>query len=624
MTILQTDTKAHLSTLRDNFENLTLRDDIVVNAARIALDELPLDSEGLPKFTPNDVKQRIVDLTSEQFETANTLRSVKGRGSYSPPEGLVAAQIALILTRLHRVITIIPDEQRRGEDNGLLGVYQFEGGRKGTYATTTKALRAVAAQYAPAMDKRAWADVEVQLRDRAPEYPQFTSRDVVPMGNGLFDYSTGALSPFDPEHVVLHKAAVAMRKDATNVTYYRAHNPEGEGASHDIDVTEVAEYRAKGWLVTEWDFDSWLSDLFSGYDEPKAMETVVLQTIGAALRLYVSWSKAALYTSESGNNAKGTIIHMIRAMVGKSISLSLAQFSGFDLSALLEGGPILNDENDVGGYLSTTAALKATITNDRQYIDVKSRPGVSHRHFGFMIQCLNEKPKFRDRSNSLLRRFLVIPFKKSFTGRELSYIKNEYLVREEVLEYVAKRVLLELPEYYQLSIPAECAAALDDLAENNDPVRQFWNELEQLFVWDFLPFTFLYDVYKAWLPANNPKGSQLGKNIFMTELRQVVEGSELWVCRGPKHRSRPGSMMDAPEPLIEHYRLEGWMANGYGDPDLARRHGKPLAQNYTGLVRRDGAPSASALRAEYGGSGVDSRGMLTLPDLASPPVRYSH
>lgn len=249
---------------------------------------------------------------------------------------------------------------------------------------------------------------------------------------------------------------------------------------------------------------------------------------------------------------------------------------------------------------------------------------MSHRHYGFMIQCLNERPKFRDRSKSLLRRFLVIPFKKSFTGHELTYIKNEHLVRPEVLEYVAKRVLLDLPEYYQLSNPAECAAALDDLAENNDPVRQFWNELESLFVWDLLPFTFLYDMYKAWLPTNNPKGSALGKNMFTAELIQVVEGSELWAYGGRGHRTRPGSMMDSPEPLIEHYRLNDWRALGYPDLALAKRHGMPLAQNYAGLARRDGAPSASALRANYGGSGVDSRGMFALPDLASPLVPFGH
>lgn len=34
--------------------------------------------------------------------------------------------------------------------------------------------------------------------------------------------------------------------------------------------------------------------------------------------------------------------------------------------------------------------------------------------------------------------------------------------------------------------------------EFNDPVRQFMSEIMPQLQWDFVPFTFLYDLYKEW------------------------------------------------------------------------------------------------------------------------------
>ena len=44
-----------------------------------------------------------------------------------------------------------------------------------------------------------------------------------------------------------------------------------------------------------------------------------------------------------------------------------------------------------------------------------------------MIQCLNDAPKFRDKTDSMLRRIIFVPFDKCFTGRERKYIKEDYL-----------------------------------------------------------------------------------------------------------------------------------------------------------------------------------------------------
>ena len=151
---------------------------------------------------------------------------------------------------------------------------------------------------------------------------------------------------------------------------------------------------------------------------------------------------------------------------------------------------------------------------------------------------------------------------KCFTGIEKPYIKNEYLHRKDVLEYVLKRVL-EM-NYYKLSEPESCMKALSEYKEFNDPTRQFWAELKDEFQWNLLPFDFLYDLYKSWNVMNNPSGKPLGKSSFVNDLLQVIRQDNDWRCDDKNKQIRVGkNKMNCPEPLIIKYNLKDWMNPTY-------------------------------------------------------------
>ena len=71
----------------------------------------------------------------------------------------------------------------------------------------------------------------------------------------------------------------------------------------------------------------------------------------------------------------------------------------------------------------------------------KFKAPIAFQFKGFMVQCINGMPKVKDKSNSFYRRQLVVPFLKNFQGAERRYIKDEYLARKDVLEYILWRVL---------------------------------------------------------------------------------------------------------------------------------------------------------------------------------------
>jgi putative DNA primase/helicase len=141
-------------------------------------------------------------------------------------------------------------------------------------------------------------------------------------------------------------------------------------------------------------------------------------------------------------------------------------------------------------------------------------------------------------------------------------------------------------QYTTLSEPAVCRAELDTFREVNDPRILFWREFEDQFVWDLLPFAFIYDLWKAWSLKNNPDGRPGSQHSLTSFLRNHLAGSAGWDHMGNKSL-RPLRRMSIPEPLIVEYDLKDWTNRSYAGAEVNKRAVPfPLKTNYSGLVRR--------------------------------------
>ena len=196
-----------------------------------------------------------------------------------------------------------------------------------------------------------------------------------------------------------------------------------------------------------------------------------------------------------------------------------------------------------------------------------------------MVQCLNETPRIKDKSDSFFRRQIYIPMDKCFTGVERKYIKNEYIHREDVLEYVMFRVLNM--NYYSLSEPERCKTALDEFKMANDPIRTFWDEFRSEFVWDVLPNKFLYALYKSWYEKYNESGKPLNLVNFKDALKNITKDDELWQFKVGQNLSDSKAEMSKPELLIIEYKLTDYMSSTYRgiNPDRLAEYDK-IASHY--------------------------------------------
>lgn len=512
--------------------------------------------------SPADVEGDILDNLKSAFDLENTVKAKNEK--WKIMDKLIPVQVAIITVTLHPVILIDmingAGERSTSVNTSPLAIYQYDGEDEGIYVFDEGIFEDIGNQYCYGMNAYEQREYFRHLRRLAPRKQRCDNRDLIPVNNGIFDYKSKCLMPFSPEYVFTSKARVNYNPMARNVVI---HNPD-DG--------------------TDWDVESWMNELS---DDPEIVH-LLWQIMGAIIRPNVSWDKSAWFYSESGSNGKGSLCALYRAVCGKGtcVSVPLSDFSqDFKLEPLLHASAIIVDENDVGTYIDKAANLKSVVTHDVLSVNRKHQSVISVQFKGFMVQCLNSMPKVKDHSDSFYRRQLFVPFTKCFTGIERRYIKDDYIHRKDVLEYVVYKVLNM--NYYELDTPKACQDALNEYKEFNDPVRQFMSEIMHQLVWDVVPFTFLYDLYRAWYVKNaggkgEVKGSQTFKKEFLIRLKEYPD----WIFEGKDKVYKPSQKMDKAEPLIAEYDLREWMnPNAMGSHDIEKRCHPVLKSGYNGIVR---------------------------------------
>ena len=532
----------------------------------VTLDYLQNDINTAQPPSPETIEQELLNKTQNRIELENAGITERSR-KLKIPSTLSFMQIAEIISTLYPVYRLYCIDDNSDSDCDLLAIYQDDGENKGVYSTSEDYFRRLMYRFNYQMTSNEFKETIMALRNKVPRRQRCDDPDLIAVNNGIFNYKTKTLQPFSPDYIFLSKSHVDYNPSAQNITI---HNTE-DG--------------------TDWNVEEWLHEL----TDDAEITTLLWEILGAIIRPNVRWNKSAWLYSETGNNGKGTLCELMRNLCGKGAyaSISIADFSkDFMLEPLIRASAVIVDENDVGKFIDSAGNLKSAITNDVMQINRKFKNPINYRFCGFMVQCLNEFPRIRDKSDSFYRRQLFVPFNKCFTGIERKYIKQDYLNRKEVLEYVLYKVLHM--DYYTLSEPEACKRVLKEYKEFNDPIRQFWEEMADNFVWDFLPFSFLYDLYLQWFRKNVPSGSPQGRNTFINDLLNTIAQDSDWYCNDKTTTVRVGNDMSKPEPMIIEYNLNSWKNPSYHGNDENKIATPAAKLKYRGIKRYDKTAAAAA------------------------------
>lgn len=483
-------------------------------------------------LTPMQVENHLINNVNSTLLHINKEHGLKGARAYSPIKTLPPIVIAECILRRD-----LPHTGLLGESasTAALVTYCEEGPDEGLYVPAERLVRTLAREYNYSISPSELNAVIELIKDSVPLLTPSEDGDVVALANGLFDLRTKELRSFTPEVVLTSKASVAFNEDATTCP-----------------------------VIDDWDVDEWIRELANDDSE---VEQLFWQIIAALFRPGHAFNKAVLLYSPTGSNGKGTFLELLRNLVGaeRVATLSISDFGNpFLPETLRHAFCVLSDEGEVGDFLRRSGVFKAWITHDWIRLNVKYGSMSDIKGRGLCVFCVNELPSSKDKSESFYRRFVAIPFFKRYIGaEENTAIKNDYVKRREVLEYVAKKALM-MPLFDAFVTPDACSDLLEDIRVENDPVLQFAEEFLPQFRWDLLPWKFVYAVYAAWMRKEVPSGHPVSAREFNKRMTSYVEANPAcgWTVPvgedGKQKTIRTHNKILGEEPLAVEYDLSDW------------------------------------------------------------------
>ena len=463
--------------------------------------------------------------------------------------------VLLILT----FVPIVRLNLNEGDQTNNLALFNYFEQHAGTYQFDTAYFDELVLTINPNANATIFNMCRTILKTFAPEETEQKRKDLVVVGNGIYNKETKTLEPFRPDYVTTTKIATNYNPNAQLTTIT---NPDG----------------------TTWDIESWLKDLAGNISNNYDDDTYKLfwEIIASVVNPDQVNAKAIFFYSSVGNNGKGTFGQLLKNLVGQKnySSLPIPAFKHEFMKEQLLGKTLnIADENPVDIYVDDVQDFKAMITGDDIMINRKHEKPIVAQVKAINIQMLNGLPKTRDKSDSFYRRLIIVPFSYSFTNNgERPYIKHDYMYRTEVLEYVLKRAL-ELDPFSEFTVPSRSEVALNQYKEDNNSTVEFWNCFENEFKWDFLPSDFLYKLYVAWFKDEHgtERGSCFSKKTFLNHLENHLKTNNSWDFRATyttcPNALRINGRMDADEPLITEYKLTDFYNPDYkgSDPELKRK-----------------------------------------------------
>lgn len=511
------------------------RTELLSEATKIALSMI----SGNPSLTRAERSHIVYTETVQLIAQENLNLPKEVRHHF--PRSVTTSQVAELIRETEPIYNIRCADMR-GSNGRILALYVDTGFENGLYTTDEYTIRNMIREYNDQFSPREINDIYTILQDTCKTVNRCTNPDLIAVNNGIFDFRNKTLLPFSKDCVFLSKSHVNYNPNAYNVNLF---NPNDNST---------------------WDIESWMLEIAN--DDAEVVQ-LLWEILSAIVRPFVRWNKMAMFYSNKGNNGKGTLCTLMRNLVGETscASIPLSDFcKEFLLEPLLHASAIIVDENDVGDFIDKSGNLKAVITGDPVQINRKFKTPISFSFHGMIVQCINELPRIRDKSDSLHRRMLFVPFFKCFTGMERKYIKEEYLYRQDVLEYVLYRVLHMT--HYQLSTPACCDSCLNEYKENNDSLLVFLDEILPECKWDMLPFQFLYDLYVAWHSENMPSNKVRGRTAFINDVISLIGNFPDWIYPGRYADGRhiklsTKCIQGVAEPLIAKYNLQNWYNQNY-------------------------------------------------------------
>ena len=317
-------------------------------------------------------------------------------------------------------------------------------------------------------------------------------KNLIVVGNGVFNKHTKTLEPFSPQYTFTTKVQTNYNPKATEPTF-------------------------NGWCLSDW-----FKSLAQG-DEHK--ERLLWQAIACTVNPnYTAEAAIFLVDEGQGRTGKSTFERLLQNITGEGnySSLKIDEFENdFKLAHAYGSTLLIGDDNHPDNYNKRSDNFKSVLTGETILVNPKGIAPFSAMFNCFVVQSMNGLPRFGDKSDALLRRIRVVEFNKQYPDTpEGRKIKQEYIKDKRLLEWCLKQAL-EL-DFDILEDTEESKRNIYDIKLDNDPVVYFVENYFGEITSDRIPVVFLFKYFLNTMTyENNPQ--TMKQNTFTRRLKPILE-----------------------------------------------------------------------------------------------------
>lgn len=232
---------------------------------------------------------------------------------------------------------------------------------------------------------------------------------------------------------------------------------------------------------------------------------IVLEEILGHILLVNKFPHKIFFLTGSGANGKSTFVEMITKWAGElSSHVDIANFDdGTSLASLI--GKIVNVADDVDAiYLEKSKNLKTMASGNTVGVRAIYSQPITLQNTATLIFTANEPPVFKDKSDGIGRRLVIIPFENKVKKR--IYNLDELLSTENAKSYILNLALTGVKRIYNNGLEMSTSETIEKATKqyylDNDSVLAYLNDYPSI---NNNPVSTVYEAYEEYCEESNLK-----------------------------------------------------------------------------------------------------------------------
>lgn len=269
-------------------------------------------------------------------------------------------------------------------------------------------------------------------------------------------------------------------------------------------------------------FDAFLAEVFEGYE---AQIPAIWQVIGYAMLPVNLLHKAVWFYGPTARNGKGTLLELIRRIVGsgntstvalREMSSNINRFKAADMH-----NRIVNIDFDASGaFISDTSAFLQVTAGEPTQVERKNGQPFLLNPPGLLLVASNTIPGVRDAGPGYFERWYPLYFPNSFAGREDRDLIEKLATEIPHIIQSALQSLVWVVGQGDFVQTRTSIAVRDVFAARSDNVRAWLDDRTIINDKATTGIMQLYRDYEAWARANN-NGHKLERLSFKDRLEAI-------------------------------------------------------------------------------------------------------